>query len=225
MDELLERYGKLLARVDDWFSICISRFPDEISCGRGCAACCRGLFDITLLDALLLRRGFDKFPEAVRLDLLSRAEKRLSKIRESWPEFAPPFILNNRPEKEQVVVMSEEDETPCVLLGVDGLCLLYDYRPLTCRLHGLPLIDRSGEVMEDAKCTLNFPLQDPLTATGLRGDFEEIFRTETFLVAEFNDLLTGIPTAELDTLIPAALLFDFSTHDWRRYPPGQTVSR
>jgi Fe-S-cluster containining protein len=216
MDDLLERYGKLLARVDDWFSDCLSRFPDEIACGRGCAACCRGLFDITLLDALFLRRGFDKLPEEDRLDLLCRAEKRLSSIRGIWPEFAPPFILNDRPEEEQAAVMSEEDEIPCLLLGADGLCLLYDYRPMTCRLHGVPLIDLSGEVMENAWCTLNFPSQDPQTAMGLRGDFEEIFRTETILVAEFNELLTGIPTTQLDTLVPAALLIDFVGHDWRR---------
>jgi hypothetical protein len=70
--------------------------------------------------------------------------------------------------------------------------------------------------MENAWCTLNFPSQDPQTAMGLRGDFEEIFRTETILVAEFNELLTGIPTTQLDTLVPAALLIDFVGHDWRR---------
>jgi Fe-S-cluster containining protein len=214
MDELLERYGKLLARVDDWFSDCLSRFPDDIACGRGCSACCRGLFDITLLDALFLRRGFDKLPEEVRRDLLCRAEKRLSSIRGIWPEFAPPFVLNDHPEEERAAVMPEGDETPCLLLGADGLCLLYDCRPLTCRLHGLPLVDRSGEVMDDACCTLNVPVQNPVTLAGLRGDFTDIFRTETLLVAEFNGLLTGIPTTQLDTLIPAALLIDFVGHDW-----------
>ena len=209
MEAILEKYGELLVRVDEWFSSCRSRFPDEIACGRECSACCRGLFDITLLDALFLRRGFDNLPEDVRRSVLLRAEERLGRIRETWPEFAPPYILNSRPEEEWDQI---DNDNPCVLLGSDGLCLVYDHRPLTCRLHGLPHIDSSGEVMDDAWCSLNFQSQDPLVLTGLRGDFTEIFRRETILVGEFNALLTGFPTAQIDTLIPAALLIDFFRH-------------
>jgi Fe-S-cluster containining protein len=213
MEEILASYRDLLAEVDRWFAACLSRFPDDIACVRGCSSCCRGLFDITLLDAYFLRRGFDQLPEEVRLDVLDRARKRLSTVREIWPEFAPPFILNNRPEEEWRRVMPEDDTTPCVLLGSDGLCLIYDCRPLTCRLHGLPHVDSSGEVMDDEWCTLNFAVQDPLVLTGLCAEFAELFRRETVLLGEFNALVTGLPIVQLDTLIPAALLIDSSVND------------
>ena len=103
-------------------------------------------------------------------------------------------------------MLTEDDETPCVLLDSDGLCLVYDHRPLTCRLHGLPLVDVTGEIMDDAWCTLNFIGQDPLVLTGLRFDFKELFRMETHLIREFNTFVTGFPTTQFDTLIPAALL-------------------
>lgn len=206
MEELLEQYAKLLTRVDDWFSSCIPQFPDAISCGHGCSSCCRGLFDITLLDAFFLRRGFDKLSEEVRRAVQSCAEKRVSTVSEIWPEFVPPFLLNVRPEEEWPEVLIEDDETPCVLLDTNGLCLVYDYRPLTCRLHGLPLVDVTGEIMDDAWCTLNFTGQNPLVLNGLWFDFAELFRMETLLIGEFNTLVTGLPSAQLDTLIPAALL-------------------
>jgi Fe-S-cluster containining protein len=206
MEEILASYRDLLAEVDRWFASCLSRFPDDIACGRGCSSCCRGLFDITLLDAHFLRRGFDQLPEEIRRAVFDRAGKCLSTVREIWPEFAPPFILNNHPEEEWRQIMPEVDTTPCVLLGSDGLCLIYDYRPLTCRLHGLPQIDSSGEVMDDVWCSLNFTGRDPLLLTGLRADFAELYRRETVLLGKFNALVAGSPTAQLDTLIPAAVL-------------------
>ena len=218
MEELLERYGKLLSKVDHWFAACLSRFPDEIACGRGCSECCRSLFDITLLDAMLLRRGLDRLPDTLREDVLRKAEARVSDLGQVWPEFSHPYILNCYPEEKWEEVLSDAaDETPCVLLGEDGHCLLYDFRPMTCRLHGLPQVDISGEVMDDAWCTKNFTTQDPLSQAGLRGEFVDIFRTETSLIAAFNELMTGIPTTKLDTLISAALLVDFVGHDWRRW--------
>lgn len=216
MEEILTQYATLLARVDEWFSGCISQFPGEIACGKGCSACCRGLFDITLLDAQFLRRGFELLPEGIRCNVLHRAEKRLSTIRASWPEFAVPFILNCRPDEEWAEVMPDDDETPCVLLGPDGLCSIYNYRPMTCRLHGLPLIDVSGETMEDEWCPLNFTGHDPLLRENLRYDFLDIFQRESLLIRKLTTLLFPITLAEMDTLIPTALLLgaDFNWKEW-----------
>jgi Fe-S-cluster containining protein len=208
MEQLLTRYAELLAGVDRWFAGCAARYQEQIACARGCSHCCRGLFDITLLDAALLRSGFKLLPLDVRKVIAEKAAARIEGIRNIWPEFGPPYLLNSHPEEEWDRVMPEDDETPCVLLGTDGLCLLYDYRPLTCRLHGLPLVDRSGEVMDDGWCPLNFPAQDPLDAAGLRGGFAKLFRKETALLSLYNALAAGLPTAQLDTLIPAALLID-----------------
>jgi len=210
MKSLINRYAKLLAEVDRWFALCQSRFPNAIACGRGCSSCCRGLFDITLPDAALLRTGFNLLPLAGRKEITEQAASRIETLRTVFPEFAPPFLLTGLPEEVCSRIMHEEDETPCVLLDAAGLCLLYDYRPLTCRLHGLPLVDYSGEVMEEASCPLNFPDQYPLGVTGLRSGFGELFRRETLLIAEFAAHTTGVATTQFDTLIPAALLVDWS---------------
>ena len=66
MKVILDHYGLILQEVDDWFASCLGKFPGRISCRYGCAECCRGLFDITLLDALYLKRGFDLLPESVK---------------------------------------------------------------------------------------------------------------------------------------------------------------
>lgn len=207
--DLLNSYRELLNEVDTWFRRCSLAAGEQIACQRGCSACCRGLFDITLLDAFLVKDGFDRLPQTVRGHSHRLARRRLNSVQHRWPAFAAPFLLNAYPEEEWDAVMPEDDETPCSLLGDDGYCMIYDSRPMTCRLHGIPLVDDSGEVLFDEWCTLNFIGCDPLLVKELRAPFNDIFSRELLLFREFTKQLLGQPFNELDTLIPAALFLDF----------------
>ncbi|PLX90555.1 MAG: zinc/iron-chelating domain-containing protein, partial [Desulfuromonas sp.] len=82
--------------------------------------------------------------------------------------------------------------------------------PMTCRLHGLPNIDCSGESFSDEYCTLNFKQADPLTMAGLRHPFRETFAREFDLLGEFSEGVFGRRQLELDTFIASALLIDFA---------------
>ncbi|ANA40381.1 MULTISPECIES: YkgJ family cysteine cluster protein [Geobacter] len=214
MEEILDHYGSLLSRIDDWFRACLGSSGDRIRCADGCSDCCRGLFDITLLDAAFLRRGFDRLDPEVRGQVLDRCRERIAGLGLVWPEFDQPFILNMRPEDEWEALMPDDDETPCPLLDQRGRCLVYGYRPMTCRLHGLPLIDVSGEIMHDEWCTLNYMDADPLADPALRGDFNRIFTEEVRLIRTFAGRLLGHPLSEVDTFIPTALVIAFDSIDW-----------
>ncbi len=213
METILHDYRELLSGIDQWFQRCLETEGERIHCARGCSSCCRGLFDITLLDAFLLKRGFAQLPAAVRGVALGKALERLGQLQREWPGFRHPFILNHLPD-HQWTEMPEDDETPCPLLSATGVCLVYDDRPMLCRLHGLPNIDISGESFADEWCTLNFVGADPLTLPGLRHEFRRTFERELALFAEFTAKLLGRPLRELDTFIPTALLIDFDGCDW-----------
>lgn len=214
---LLAEYSRLLSEVDDWFSRSQELHHEDIVCAKGCSECCRGLFDITILDAAFLKQGFEKLPEDVRTKVSLRAQEQLKRIQSIWPEFTHPFALNIRPEEEREELMTSDNETPCLLLGDDGRCLLYDFRPMTCRLHGLPLVDVSGEVMENDWCTKNFTGDDPLIKEHLRGPFYRLLGEEADLGKYFTKELLGKVVGELDTFIPTALLIDFKGFDWRSW--------
>lgn len=211
MQEVVDKYKELLERVDAWFSRSMELYPEQIACASGCSACCRSLFDITLLDAFYLKAGFEKLPLETRERVLEKCRERVRQMQEQWPEFDHPYLLNHRPEEEWEVHMPDEDETPCVLLGDDGRCLVYTHRPMTCRLHGLPLIDKDGEVMHDEWCTMNFVEEDPLRLEGLAAPFDEMLHREVALFREFTERLLGERIGEMDTFIPAALLIDFDS--------------
>lgn len=208
--EILEQYRELLGRVDRWFAGCMATMePGAIRCGVGCSECCRGLFDITLLDACLLRHGFEQLPAGRKKAVLASVEDRLTVIRAVWPDFVYPYLLNYRPEEEWDSVMPEEDETPCVLLDEGGRCLLYEFRPMTCRLNGIPLVDLSGEEFHDEWCSHNFIGMDPLVMPELRAEFRRLFSDELELFRSFTLALCDEEISELDTLIPTALLMNF----------------
>lgn len=208
MKSLLDQYGALLAEVDAWFQRCLERHPDLIACRNGCSECCRGLFDITLLDAFYLKRGFDRLPESQKTELVRTASRRLELLTGVNPAFVKPWLLNGISEDDWNALMPEEDETPCLLLSETGGCLVYDYRPMTCRLNGIPLIDASGEELFDEWCTLNFTGEDPRHLADLRFGFTDLFARELLLFQELVRRLTGSVHNEIDLFIPAAVVMD-----------------
>ena len=210
MNDLLDRYGSLLREVDGWFKRCLDRYPGQIECRNGCSECCRGLFDITLLDALYLKRGFDDLPESQKVALARFALRRLDDLSILNSAFVEPWLLNSIPESDWDLLMPEDDETPCLLLSDGEGCLLYEFRPMTCRLNGIPLIDVSGEELFDEWCTLNFTKEDPRCFMELRFEFTELFSRELLLFQKLIHHLTGTIRNEVDLFIPAAVVIDFN---------------
>jgi hypothetical protein len=125
-----------------------------------------------------------------------------------WPEFFDPWILNQISENQWDEMMPEEDETPCFLLSDSGSCLVYDYRPMTCRLNGIPLIDLSGDELFDDWCTLNFIGVDPVLLENIRHPFNDLFTQEQLLFLELTRRLFGRAINEVDTIIPAAVFMN-----------------
>jgi Fe-S-cluster containining protein len=220
MNELLQRYRTLLATIDLWFAAKQGEMPNAIVCADGCSDCCRGLFDISLLDARLLRAGFDQIPALIRAGVVAKAEIRRAELQERWPGFAAPYLLNHMDDSAWTE-MPEDDLTPCPLLDPAGRCLVYDYRPMTCRLHGLPQIDKNGEVFLGEWCSHNFIGLNPLQIDKLRHDFQQLFTEEFTLLRAFAKELCGRNSAELDTFIPLAVLIDFEGFDWQAWAEQQ----
>lgn len=216
MNDLLQRYRALLTTIDLWFASKQGELPQAIVCSDGCSGCCRGLFDISLLDARLLRVAFDRLPAATRAAVQEKAETRLAELKEQWPAFAPPYILNLM-EDSAWIEMPEDDTTPCPLLDADGRCLVYEHRPMTCRLHGLPQIDQCGEIFLEEWCSRNFVGMNPLEMAALRHDFQGLFTAEFTLLRAFAQELCGLDCGELDTFIPLAVLIDFDRFAWEEW--------
>jgi len=116
----------LMAEVDRRFEETRRRYPREVRCRRGCTDCCYAPFDLSLAEALYLARAFRRLPRRVRREV----ERRLEKYEKQWetevPKPVDPFALSRV-------------RLRCPFLDDRGLCVVYEFRPLTCRIYGLPL--------------------------------------------------------------------------------------
>ncbi len=138
LSPILERYEALRAESDALFQLLADKFPDEVRCKRACSDCCNALFDLSLVEALYLKRAFDRaFGHGrLRSDILTRAstlDRELTRLKREM------FRAEKAGENPAAIMARAATfRLPCPLLGEDGLCLLYEARPITCRLYGIP---------------------------------------------------------------------------------------
>src|SRR5213594_4348027 len=52
--------------IAEWFRRIRKQYAGQMQCGKGCTACCHGLFDISQADAVDVARGFEHLPEDVQ---------------------------------------------------------------------------------------------------------------------------------------------------------------
>lgn len=152
-------WQSLISRFDRWFEATAERFPGVIPCRAGCSACCHGPFDISAADVLLLQEGLATLPPALRTDVARRGQALLRRMQQLAPSWHTPFDIASLGDEQFDALSEALAAEPCPLLSQDGRCLVYDYRPLVCRMIGLPLLTADGDVLENA-C----PIQDQFPA-------------------------------------------------------------
>jgi Fe-S-cluster containining protein len=139
MGPLFKRYEALVHQVDAAFERVKAEHEDCVRCNVGCADCCHALFDLTLIEALYIKTKFDEtFSGPARDELIERAndaDRRIYKLkRQAFKDHEA-----GRPETEILEEMAAQ-RVRCPALAPDDRCAIYGFRPLTCRLYGVPTV-------------------------------------------------------------------------------------
>lgn len=137
--DIFSRYEKLVAECDAVFAKVQSLHPDCVTCGKGCSDCCHALFDLTLVEAMYLNTHFAKNFKfgAERSAIVERAgdsDRRLTKLKRQANKDYEKGVRSANEILEEMSLARER----CPLLNDDGACVMYDNRPITCRLYGIP---------------------------------------------------------------------------------------
>ncbi|CAK7001859.1 MAG: hypothetical protein DELT_00062 [Desulfovibrio sp.] len=144
---IFERYETLAREADALFDRVKTAHPECVTCHKGCADCCHALFDLPLIEAAYINDVFHKTfgTGAERSRILERA---YDADRATHAVKRKAFAAQKA--GESVAVILEEiakKRIRCPLLGDDGKCALYEARPVTCRIYGVPTsIDGTGHV-------------------------------------------------------------------------------
>ena len=132
------KYEAVVKQVDDVFNQVKNQYQDCVRCEQGCSDCCHALFDLTFIEALYINHQFNATCEGLEklqiLDKANTADRKIHQIKKTvFNEF--------KKDGNEVKILGKMamERVRCPFLTQENTCFMYQYRPLTCRLYGIPV--------------------------------------------------------------------------------------
>ncbi|RJP86726.1 MAG: YkgJ family cysteine cluster protein [Desulfobacteraceae bacterium] len=138
MQPYFKKYEAIVAKVEGVFQKMKEKYPQEVKCKEGCSDCCNALFDLTLIEALYVNHYFNQqIKDSKKEQLIEKANKA---DRQTYKIKKEAYRLTQEGKKDDAVIIEEisQKRIRCPLLGDKDLCELYEYRPIACRVYGIP---------------------------------------------------------------------------------------
>lgn len=141
------RDQELVQIMNTAFADAARRSGDWLACRPGCTQCCHGSFAIHALDVLRLREGVTVLQQNDPVCAAAMGERARQWIAEHGLDFPGDGQTGVLDTSEEAQERFEEfaNEAACPALNpVTGLCDVYEWRPMTCRLFGPPVAMEGG---------------------------------------------------------------------------------
>ena len=154
-------YESLLEHVDELFRQFAADHPQILSCGLETSRCCYEYLEILFIEAGYLNHYMNKtLASAERNAAIERAREVGQKVRQIERRLAEK-IGSGEVVQEELREAYRSEQLLCPL-NVDGKCILYAYRPIACRLYGLPLewLDGPRAIAGEAEAPTGPQLQE-----------------------------------------------------------------
>ena len=138
LEPVFRKYEAFVKQLDCVFEGVRQQYPDCVKCELACADCCHALFDLSLVEALYINRHFmDDVRDRRRVEIIDDANRVDRKIYQLKRKAFKAVEAGEKTE-EQVLLEMAAERVRCPLLNQAEQCELYAYRPVTCRLYGIP---------------------------------------------------------------------------------------
>ncbi|MGE3154962.1 MAG: YkgJ family cysteine cluster protein [Nitrospiraceae bacterium] len=183
----LEGLIRLTRQADLWFQRARASLSGTIPCGKGCHRCCIGPFAITRLDVERLQRGLRCLAVEDRRAIQDEAARQVSVMERAFPALRHSPSLDDWDDLDIDSLVEQFASLPCPALRPDGSCRVYETRPLTCRLMGIPTDD--GEMARGA-CEVQTSV--PIIR------LSQSFRREEERLAELESALLSVRHTKVD---------------------------
>lgn len=148
--QLPARDFELIQIMDAALADATRRAGHWLACRPGCTQCCHGAFSINALDAARLRSGMHSLDNAdpqTAQAIRGRARTWLAEHASNFPGDSATGILGTS-EEEQARFDEFANDDACPALNPDtGLCEVYAWRPMTCRVFGPPVRVAEGDAL------------------------------------------------------------------------------
>jgi Fe-S-cluster containining protein len=132
-----EKYLEIVRQADELFERVQKEHPECVTCKIRCADCCHALFDLTLIEATYINYQFKKTIQGKEKSRLMEKANRADRKTYMIKKHAYDSKKAGKDETEILMDIAAE-RVRCPLLNDEEMCDLYEYRPITCRLYGIP---------------------------------------------------------------------------------------
>nr|MBI3612370.1 YkgJ family cysteine cluster protein [Nitrospirota bacterium] len=164
-----------------------------------------GPFAITRLDVAVLQQGLDSLAPSVRLAIESSAYSQVEAFETVFPRLKAEAALDRWSDQEVDGLVERFRDLPCPALSEDGSCRVYAFRPVTCRMMGIP-VEADGLVAGACAVQTAVPVQRvPLV---LRQEEQRLAEQER---VELEGYLGSTPGSGEEMLLPYGFLPDRSS--------------
>ena len=132
-----EKYQAIVRQADELFERVQKEHPECVTCKIKCADCCHALFDLTLIEAIYINHQVNKIIKGKEktklLEKANRADRKTHMIKKQ-------AFKSKKDGKNETEILTDiaAERVRCPLLSDNDMCDLYEYRPITCRLYGIP---------------------------------------------------------------------------------------
>jgi Fe-S-cluster containining protein len=133
-----EKYENLLQEIETAVDRLQGQYPELIRCAVQCSDCCYAVFDLSLMEAVYINYGFfkkiGKEKQEAILDRADQADRLYYRLKRKIHN----LMTRGSKSEEEILTLLAEERIRCPFLNEKDLCDLYECRPITCRVYGLP---------------------------------------------------------------------------------------
>ncbi|MBM4124156.1 MAG: hypothetical protein FJ246_04250 [Nitrospira sp.] len=196
----LQPHTSLHARAEGWFARARASLLGASPCTSGCSRCCIGPFAITLLDAVELQRGLESLAPSIRCTIEAQAAQHIAAIEDLFPRLNASPFLDDWQDSETDRLTEQFAAMPCPALDSKGRCLVYPFRPVTCRTMGIP-VETDG--LTEGACSVQTFVPIRRLTVALRAEERTLAEHEA---AAIDALRQTLPESGEELLLPYGFL-------------------
>lgn len=131
--QLFRSYEFLVDKADAAFQRMEKEHAACIKCEQRCSDCCHAVFGLFFIEAAYLKQQFDQLGK----EEIKAATLRCNKTERDLMRLEKMLQTHENDPNMQAYTMARE-RIRCPLLDENEDCILYPYRPITCRVYGIP---------------------------------------------------------------------------------------
>ena len=195
IDDLFGKYLQEVRKADYLFKTIQEKYPDSVRCRIRCCDCCRAVFGVFPIEAAYINYHFNRLDRKVKRDVLRRAEKAEDEMLKAKDSLN---VLEDNP-KMKVFVLGKQ-RVRCPLLQDSEECVLYENRPIICRIYGVPYSLKQGDKEQAFVCSVS-GFQEKVTYPTVKLDkiYHELCQLSKELLTEAGYLN---PAAKANLMLP-----------------------